>query len=62
MPDEAEKMKDKIDEATDKTIQQIRSNSKIIPGTPGDCELCGHWSSRLINGVCPPCRDKYGLP
>lgn len=31
-------------------------------GKPGDCELCGFWSRRLIGGACPPCRDRYGLP
>ncbi len=33
----------------------------IKPGQPGECELCGEWSGRLIGGACAPCRDKYGL-
>lgn len=41
----------------------IRAASKPIPpGVPGECELCGEWSGRLINGVCAPCRDKWKLP
>jgi hypothetical protein len=31
-------------------------------GNPGDCDLCGEWSGRLVKGVCAPCRDKYKLP
>lgn len=34
----------------------------IPPGTPGDCELCGEWSGRLVNGACAPCRDRHKLP
>lgn len=28
-------------------------------GVAGDCDLCGEWSGRLIDGACAPCRDKY---
>ena len=28
----------------------------------GDCDLCGEWSGRLVNGACAPCRDKWSLP
>lgn len=28
-------------------------------GIPGECNLCGEVSPRLIEGVCAPCRDKY---
>ena len=34
----------------------------IAPGVPGDCDLCGFWSGRLLAGVCAPCRDRYHLP
>jgi len=27
-------------------------------GTPGDCDLCGEWSGRLVEGACAPCRDR----
>ena len=36
--------------------------SKIPAGRPGECDLCGEWSGRLVAGVCAPCRDKHGLP
>ena len=35
---------------------------QIPPGHPGDCDLCGEWSGRLVNGVCAPCRDRHRLP
>lgn len=31
----------------------------VLPeGKPGDCEFCGEWSGRLIEGTCAPCRDR----
>ena len=33
----------------------------LAPGTPGDCDLCGEHSPRLVGGACAPSRDKYGL-
>jgi hypothetical protein len=38
------------------------ASKPIKPGVPGDCDLCGEWSGRLIEGVCAPCRDRYKLP
>jgi hypothetical protein len=35
---------------------------QIPPGAPGECELCGEWSGRLVGGACAPCRDRHGLP
>jgi hypothetical protein len=35
---------------------------RIQPGEPGECDLCGEWSGRLIDGHCAPCRDRYRLP
>lgn len=31
----------------------------LPPGKPGDCETCGEWTGRLIEGMCAPCRDQY---
>ncbi|MGZ4953572.1 MAG: conjugal transfer protein TraR [Methylobacter sp.] len=28
-------------------------------GKPGDCDFCGKWFGRLVDGACVPCRDKY---
>jgi hypothetical protein len=35
------------------------ARGEIKPGKPGECDLCGEWSSRLIEGECAPCRDRY---
>jgi hypothetical protein len=31
---------------------------ELAPGVPGDCDDCGEWSGRLVEGVCAPCRDR----
>lgn len=50
-------------ERVDHSVAEIRKQAaKIDPGQPGDCDLCGEWSARLVNGACAPCRDKYKLP
>ena len=36
-----------------------RQPYELPKGTPGDCDLCGNWSGRLVDGECAPCRDKY---
>lgn len=44
-------------------IAAVRERAAKIPaGVPGDCELCGEWSGRLVGGNCARCRDKYKLP
>jgi hypothetical protein len=57
---------DEIDLAQEReeiaTRDAIRRNSKeMAPGKPGDCDMCGEWTGRLVNGTCARCRDKYGL-
>lgn len=39
-----------------------RPKQEFQPGVEGDCEFCGYWSGRLVQGACAPCRDKYKLP
>lgn len=43
-------------------IAAVRANADIPAGVPGDCDLCGEWSGRLVTGACARCRDKYKLP
>jgi hypothetical protein len=46
----------------DAALEKARRAAAEIPaGEPGDCELCGEWSGRLVNGACAPCRDRYKL-
>lgn len=58
-------MADEIDVANDNIDREmylrLRNKKYELPkGKPGDCDMCGEWSGRLIGGVCAPCRDKYG--
>lgn len=58
---------DEIDQAQAREEQYrnnaIRAASRpLVPGEPGDCDLCGEHSMRLVQGACAPCRDKYRLP
>lgn len=60
-------MADDIDRAQEREeiarTDAIRKASKpLAQGEPGECELCGEWSGRLVGGACAPCRDKYKLP
>ena len=62
MTDEIDLAQDRERIATDHAVAAVRRAAEIPPGEPGDCDLCGEWTARLINGACAPCRDKYGLP
>lgn len=61
---------DEIDIANDTAAKDLarlehaaRQAAAAIPtGTPGDCDLCGEWTARLVAGACAPCRDHYHLP
>lgn len=61
MADEADAAQDLAEKALQLAIAQARSKANIPAGVSGDCDLCGEWSGRLIEGVCAPCRDHYGL-
>ena len=53
---------DLIELQRDLSLAEIRKAAASIPnGTPGDCDLCGEWSGRLVDGACSPCRDRFGL-
>lgn len=42
----------------DDEIGRIRRAAAEIPvGSQGDCDFCGYWSGRLVDGACAPCRD-----
>lgn len=62
-------MADLVDDANDREetrmeviIKEARKKAQEIPrGEPGECDLCGEWSGRLVTGICAPCRDKYRI-
>lgn len=60
--DEADISEERAQLALDAELAKMRQQAAKIPqGKPGECELCGEWSGRLVAGACAPCRDKYGL-
>ena len=63
MADEIDIANDRAAADTDRAIAAAREIAALVPtGEPGDCDLCGEWSGRLVGGVCAPCRDKRRLP
>lgn len=60
--DDIDKAQEQEQIATDDAIRQARrAAAEIPPGKAGECELCGEWSGRLVNGTCAHCRDKWRL-
>ena len=62
MTDEVDISNDNIQHDIERRVEEVRRNAELPPGEPGDCERCGEWSERLVNGVCAPCRDRFKLP
>jgi len=59
MADEADHANDQADLINESYIRAARAD--IPPGEPGECEVCGEHSPRLVNRVCAPCRDEFNL-
>ncbi len=61
---------DEVDLANDSAAKDIARRehavrmaaSQIPAGYQGDCDLCGEWTARLVEGACAHCRDHYKLP
>lgn len=58
-------MTDQIDRANDYAdAERAMAIANRLPvdmakGAPGECDFCGEWFGRLVDGACVPCRDKY---
>lgn len=49
-------------QALEASLSRVRQAAAQMPaGKPGECDLCGEWSGRLVAGACAPCRDRYKL-
>ncbi len=60
--DEADKADKLIQDREKEAVTAARRAVSEMPkGEPGECELCGEWSGRLVHGACAPCRDKHKL-
>ena len=60
--DEADRASYFIETVIDDHVKDAMRRAAQIPeGNPGDCEICGEYFSRLVNGACGFCRDKFGM-
>jgi hypothetical protein len=60
MSDEADLGNEQMEKDLAAALRAARKDLK--KGYRGDCDMCGRETGRLIEGVCAPCRDRYGLP
>ena len=58
--DDVDRAAERIQRRIDEEIARARAKP-LEKGHPGDCELCGEWSGRLVLGVCSYCRERYYL-
>jgi len=53
MADEADRGSDREEEIKSDSIAKARRAAAAIPeGNPGECDGCGYWFSRLVEGYC----------
>lgn len=69
MSDDADKAQEASQPLLEADVAAVRNRaSKMVPGQPGTCGLCGEFFSRVIfneereEWVCGRCRDKHNLP
>ncbi len=62
MADEADRAASEVDRHLAESLRIQATRAKLEPGVPGECDMCGEYTQRLINGACAPCRDRYKLP
>lgn len=47
------------DQQEEDSVAAVRRKAAAIPaGEPGDCDRCGEYFARTVNGYCGRCRDK----
>jgi hypothetical protein len=60
--DEADRAAPEVERSLAEALRKLEGYAGLPAGVPGECELCGEWSGRLIGAACAPCRDRYRLP
>lgn len=62
MSDEVDRAQDLERMSNEDALRAARKKAQSIPtGEPGECEWCGEYFTRLVNGACGGCRDKWKL-
>lgn len=60
--DDIDRAGDRIDATEKQIIDAARKKAANIPkGSAGECEWCGEYFERLVNGACGRCRDEFKL-
>lgn len=49
-----------IDQELERNLKAFKA-TPMDPGKPGDCEICGEWSGRLVDACCAACRTRHRL-
>ena len=58
--DDADKASYFIESVIDDHVKEAMRRAAEIPvGEAGDCDSCGEFFTRLVDGMCGRCRDKY---
>jgi len=57
MADDIDRANDYIESWLEERIRE-RGVAEIPKGKPGECDWCGIYNKRLINGYCARCRDE----
>ena len=51
-----------IESVIDDHVKDAMRRASVIPeGNSGDCDICGEYFSRLVNGCCGFCRDNFKI-
>lgn len=62
MSDEADRADYYIESVIEDHVRDAMRAAQDIPvGNPGECDGCGSYFSRLVNGMCGFCRDKWRI-
>lgn len=62
MSDECDRADLYIESVIDDHVKMAMRKAADIPiGVSGTCDLCGEYFTRLVNGACGFCRDKFRL-
>ena len=48
-----------VEQGTEALVKRVRR--PVVEEVAGDCDLCNRFSSKLVEGVCVPCRGKYKI-
>jgi hypothetical protein len=63
MADEVDHAQDLAGPLLEAEVNVIRQRVANMPvGVPGECDLRGGFSQRLVKGVCASCPDRHKLP